>query len=237
MVVIKSKDKENIGSPRSPLYAYVFEPKTEGVYQETTYPGLILLPDHLKYTPGVERMSKWLAGHGYVIFVPELSYAPSSEHSSEPKKTFKLSLESDIQGLVKSLSAHPQCSGRVGIIGLGTGGHIAIHAALNPDILATAIFFPVGVQSGTIYDENTDTLELLNNIKGELVFLWARQDSLTSNEERIQIYRTLQPSQVKFSWHEVNAEHSYLEDTAGTYDPAESHLSYNIIFDLFNRTL
>jgi len=107
----------------------------------------------------------------------------------------------------------------------------------NPEILATASFFPIGLHDRTLEGEKADTLDHLNEIKGELVVVWGRQD--TNTQDRVGIYKTLQGSKVKFSWFETNANHAFLLDDAPdqAYDPSVSHLSYDIIFDLLHRTL
>jgi hypothetical protein len=49
--------------------------------------------------------------------------------------------------------------------------------------LAAASFFPTDMHNGTLGEgENADTLTRLDDIKGELVVLWGRQDPHIPNE-------------------------------------------------------
>ena len=51
------------------------------------------------------------------------------------------------------------------------------------DILAAAAFFPTDVHNGTLGEgESADTLQRFNDIKGELIILWGRQDPHIPNE-------------------------------------------------------
>lgn len=256
MVLIREevKDLPCPHTPDHPMRTYIYEPRTGDVYQEKKYPGLIFFSAIFQRTPGIERMAKWLAGHGFVVYVPEIYHAllppgvvldasdtKQTEQGNVLKKSNKLSTwENDVVVLVDALRANPQCSGRIGCLGHCIGGHLTMRAAFNPNILAAAAFFPTDVHSGTLGEgESADTLARINDIRAELMILWGRQDPHIPNEGRIKIYHAMQASKVKFSWFEFNANHTFLmdNDPKGRYDPAVSHLCYEIIFDLFHRTL
>ena len=57
----------DLETPQGPMHTYIYEPKTGDVYQEKKYPGLIFFSAIFQRTPGIERMAKWLCGHGYVL--------------------------------------------------------------------------------------------------------------------------------------------------------------------------
>jgi len=253
MVQIK-ESQQDLDTPQGKMRTYIYEPKTGDVYQEKKYPGLIFFSAIFQRTPGIERMAKWLAGHSFVVYVPEIYHAliepgtvldasdpKQTEKGNLLKKTNKLSTwESDVEVLIAALRANPICSGRIGVLGHCIGGHLTIRASFNPDVLAAAAFFATDVHSGTLGEgEQADTLARINDIKGELIYLWGRQDPHIPNEGRIKVYQAMQGSKVKFSWHEFNANHTFLmdNDPKGRYDPSVSHLCYDIIFDLFNRVL
>jgi len=249
------KDSQvDLETPEGPMRTYVYEPKTENVYQEKKYPGLIFFSAIFQRTPGIDRMAKWIAGHGYIVYVPEIYHElvpagtvldaadpKQTEQGNILKKTKKLSVwENDVKVLVAALKGNERCSGRVGVLGHCIGGHLSIRAAFNPDILAAAAFFPTDVHSATLGEgEKADTIHRLNDIKGELIVLWGRQDPHIPDAGRLKVYQALQASHIKYSWFEFNANHTYLmdNDPKGRYEPAVSDLSFHIIFDLFNRTL
>jgi len=199
-------------------------------------------------------MAKWIAGHGYIVYTPEIYHElipagtvldatdpKQTEEGNRLKKTKQLAVwENDVVVLVKALRENARCSGRIGVFGHCIGGHLTMRAAFNPDIIAAAAFFPTDVHSGTLgAGESADTITRLNDIKGELIVLWGRQDPHIPDAGRLKVYQALQGSTVKFSWFEFNANHTYLmdNDPKGRYEPAVSDLSFHILFDLFNRTL
>lgn len=85
MVLVKEAVLD-LETPQGAMRTYVYEPKTTDVYQEKKYPGMIIIEKKnmkkrkfncnvgliffsaiFQRTPGIDRMAKWLAGHGYNI--------------------------------------------------------------------------------------------------------------------------------------------------------------------------
>jgi carboxymethylenebutenolidase len=66
MVLVK-ESVADLDTPQGVMRTYIYEPKTTDVYQEKKYPGLIFFSAIFQRTPGVDRMAKWLAGHGYTL--------------------------------------------------------------------------------------------------------------------------------------------------------------------------
>jgi len=244
----------DLDTPQGPMRTYVYEPKTENVYAEKKYPGLIFYTAIFQRTPAIDRIAKRLAGHGYVVMVPEIYHAlcppgtifePTDpkqlEEGNRLKKIYKLDVwDNDVKVLVAALKSHPLCSGRVGCLGHCIGGHLVIRAAFNPDIIAAASFFPTDLHNRTLGEgENADTINRFSDVKGELMVFWGRQDPHIPDAGRLKIYQALQSSTCRFSWFEFNANHSYLTDNdpKGRYEPAVSDLCFDIMFDLFSRTL
>jgi len=236
------------------MRTYLYEPRSETpIYQEKKYAGLIFFSAIFQRTPGIERMAMLLAGEGYIVLVPEVWHANlplgtvlnadtegTAKGNSLKKVTHMKDWDEDVKVLVKTLRDLPNCSGRIGAIGHCLGGHLAFRAALNPDILSSACFFPTDIHSGTLgVGEKADTLERASEMKGEVAFFWGRQDPHVPDEGRRKIYTSLQGSKLKYGWFEFNANHSFLmdNDPKGRYDPSVSKLCFNIVFDLFHRTL
>ncbi len=139
-----------------------------------------------------------------------------------PMSTF----DNDCEVLVQALKSHPSCNGRIGAIGfckdhviqlhfshfpiLGIGGHLAFRAALNPNVIASASFYPTDVHSGTLGTEPADTINRLNDIKGELIVVVGRQDPHVPKDGRLKLFTALQSSTANYSFHEVNGDHSFM---------------------------
>jgi carboxymethylenebutenolidase len=58
------------------------------------------------------------------------------------------------------------------VVSTGIGGHLALRAALNPNVLCSASLYPTDVHTGTLGTPGSDTLERLNDIKGPTFFLY-----------------------------------------------------------------
>ncbi len=64
-----------------------------------------------------------------------------------------------------------------------------------------------------------------------------RQDPHIPREGRALIYNALSDAGVYFHWHEFNAAHAFLRDEGPRYDPAEARICYDMVLELFTRTL
>ena len=62
-------------------------------------------------------------------------------------------------------------------------------------------------------------------INGELMMVWARQDPHVPDEGRARIRACLLETKRNFTWHEFNAAHAFLRDEGPRYDPALALLS------------
>src|SRR5579872_512484 len=63
--------------------AYVFRPSEEG-----RYPAVIFYMDGLGIRPTIMEMGQRLAGHGYVVLVPDLFYRAGRYQPLDPKEVF-----------------------------------------------------------------------------------------------------------------------------------------------------
>ena len=65
-----------ISTPTGPMRSLVYQPADRG-----KYPGLILFSEIFQITAPIHRTGAYLAGHGYVVVVPEIY------HELEPAGT------------------------------------------------------------------------------------------------------------------------------------------------------
>src|SRR5262249_38574354 len=122
--------------------------------------------------------------------------------------------------------------------GFCIGGHLAFRAALHPEVRAAACFYPTDLNSGTLGEgKNADSLQRLGDVRGELLFIWGRQDPHIPVEGRLKIYQALHAAGVLFTWHEFNCEHAFMRDEGNRYDPAAARLALGLALDLFRRAL
>eukprot|EP01116_Phalansterium_solitarium_P002632 TRINITY_DN1277_c0_g1_i3.p1 TRINITY_DN1277_c0_g1~~TRINITY_DN1277_c0_g1_i3.p1 ORF type:complete len:275 (+),score=3.96 TRINITY_DN1277_c0_g1_i3:48-827(+) len=259
MVLVVSSHVD-LETPSGKMRTHVYEPRPTGdalgmpvEYNPKKLGGIIFYTAIFQCTPGIERMATRLASAGFVVFVPEVWHthlepgtvlpadAMGTAKGNELKTLVDLKhWETDVQVLVAALRQHPRCNGRIGTIGHCLGGHLVVRAAFNPDILASASFFPTDIHNGTLgVNSQADTLERLPQIKGEITVIFGRQDPHIPDAGRLKIYSAFQQAKINYTWHEFNANHSFLmdNDPKGRYDPEVADLCFRLVFDLFHRNL
>ena len=169
-----------------------------------------------------------------------LPYDQAGGEQGNALKTAKevSSYDADARAALDYLKSHDACSGRLGAIGICTGGHLAFRAAMNPDVLATACFYATDVHSRALgKGTNDNSLERTGAIQGELLMIWGRQDPHVPLAGRNLIHTRLEETGKVYQWIEVNAQHAFLRDEGPRYDPALARQCYGFVFDLFQRRL
>jgi len=237
---------QDLPTPTTPMRVHVYAPVGEG-----TFPGLLLYPEIFQQTGPIARLSVQFASHGYVVMAPEIFHQHESpgtvlayddagrDRGMAGKKSTKLSaFDDDARVVIDALRAHPQCNGRLGTVGFCIGGHLAVRAALQPEIEACCAFYPTDLHSGTIGEgENADTLARVSEIRGELTIIWGRQDPHIPAEGRLKVYQALSEAGTRFRWHEVNGEHAFMRDEGPRYDAEVARECMEIALGLFHREL
>src|SRR5579864_8942954 len=75
-MTITDHESIDIGTPTGPMRTYVFRPTAPG-----RYPGILFFSEIFQVTGPIRRSAAFLAGHGYVVAVPEIY------HELEPPGT------------------------------------------------------------------------------------------------------------------------------------------------------
>jgi carboxymethylenebutenolidase len=228
------------------LRNHIFRPAAEG-----RYPGVVLFSEIYQVTGPIRRLAAFVAGHGYVVAVPEvyhefeaagtvLAYDPAGTDRGNALKVEKslASYDADASATLDLLQAHPACSGTLASMGVCLGGHLALRAALDPRVSAAACFYPTDVHSGTLgQGKSDDTLARLADLKAETMFVWGRQDPHVPFAGREKIRARLEEVGALYEWHEVNAAHAFLRDEGHRYDPALFAQATSWMLSLFSRAL
>jgi carboxymethylenebutenolidase len=235
-----------IVTPTGPMQTLILRPAPD-----SRYPGIILYSEIFQITGPVKRMAAFVAGHGYVVAVPEVYHEFESagtvlaydkagaDRGNELKITKEINAyDGDARAALAYLQSHESCNGRFGVMGICLGGHLAFRAAMNPEVLATACFYATDIHKGSLgRGMKDDSLARAGEIKGELLHVWGRQDPHVPLEGRNIIKARLEEVGARYQWREVNAQHAFLRDEGNRYDPALAHLCYGLVLDLFHRRL
>src|SRR6202051_3673290 len=122
-MTIKDDEVIDLETPVGPMRTYVLRPVAEG-----RYPGLVLFSEIFQVTGPIRRTAAMLAGHGFVVAVPEIYHElepagtvlaydqAGAERGNADKITKELaSYDTDARAALDCLKGHPQCTGKLGV--------------------------------------------------------------------------------------------------------------------------
>jgi carboxymethylenebutenolidase len=215
------------------------------------YPGIVLFSEIFQVTAPIRRTAAMLAGHGFVVAVPEvyheflpagtvLAYDQAGADKGNELKTTKelASYDDDARAALAALKAHPACTGKLGVMGMCLGGHLSFRAAMNLEVLAGVCFYATDIHKRSLAKGMSDnTLDRIRELKAEMLMIWGRQDPHVPREGRAIIQNALADAGTNFTWHEFNGQHAFLRDEGNRYDPALARICYGMVIELFKRKL
>ncbi|KAK4555439.1 hypothetical protein LTR86_007736 [Recurvomyces mirabilis] len=209
---------------------------------------------HISSVTGpVERFARQIAGHGYVVAAPSsyheftgpeaLAYdGPGTDKGNAWKIEKKLSAyDEDATLSIDTLIGLPNCNGRVGATGMCLGGHLAFRCAMDKRIRAAVCYFATDIHSHSLGEgKEDDSLDRIKDIHGELAMIFGKRDNHVPPDGRDLIRKTLHETGATFSFYELAwAQHAFIRDelSKGRYDPALAGICFQILLELFGRTL
>ena len=245
-MIILDNEQVELPTAYGPMRTHVFRPVAPG-----KYPGVVFYSEIFQVTGPIRRMAATLAGHGYIVAVPEIyhEFEPAgtvlaydqagSDRGNQLKTTKELaSYDADARAVLDHLKSRDDCTGQLGAMGICIGGHLAFRAAMNPDVRGAACFYATDIHKGSLgKGMKDDSLERAKDIRGELLMIWGRQDPHILFEGRTIVQARLNEVGAKFSWYEVNGAHAFMRDEGPRYDAELALQLYGIVFDFFHRHL
>jgi carboxymethylenebutenolidase len=245
-MTIKDDEMIDLETPAGPMRTYVLRPVAEG-----RYPGLVLFSEIFQVTGPIRRTASMMAGHGFVVAVPEIFHEleqpgtvlPYDQAGADRGNADKIgkelsSYDDDARAALSYLKTHPQCTGKLGVMGFCIGGHLAFRAAMNPEVLAATCCYPTDIHKRSLGKGlNDNSLDRIAEISGELLLVFGRQDPHVPREGRAIIYNALADANRIFSWHEFNGAHAFMRDEGARYDAAAAPMVYGMAVELFKRNL
>lgn len=245
-MTITDQESTELTTPTGPMRTSLFRPAAKG-----RYPGLVLYSEIFQITGPIRRMAAMLASHGFVVAVPEIfhelepagtvfAYDEAGAARGNRHKITKTlsSYDNDARAALDYLASSPHCTGKLGVMGICLGGHLAFRAAMQPDVLAAACFYATDIHKRSLgQGTRDDSLDRIGEISGELLMIWGRQDPHIPREGRALIYKALSDACAHFQWHEFNAAHAFMRDEGPRYDPAAARICYDMTLELFHRRL
>ncbi len=244
MVILE--ESVDLTTPSGPMRTHIVRPAAAG-----KYPAILFYSEIFQVTGPIRRTAAMLAGHGYIVAMPEVyhEFEPAGSHLNYDQpgsdrgnflKTNKLvsSYDSDTRALIDYLPTRTDCTGKLGAMGICMGGHLAFRAAMNPEIAGTVCFYATDIHTGTLgLGKQDDSFAKASEIRGELLMAWGRQDPHVPTEGRMKILARLNELNIRLNWHEVNGAHAFLRDEGARYDPEHAHNMMSLVFSFFHRKL
>ncbi|HLX63728.1 MAG TPA: dienelactone hydrolase family protein [Planctomycetota bacterium] len=245
-MVIKDSEYIDLATPKGAMRTHIFRPIAPG-----KYPGLVLFSEIFQVTGPIRRTAAMLAGHGYVVAVPEIFHelepigcvipydAAGADKGNADKVAKELSsYDADARAVLAHLKSLPYCTGKLGSIGICIGGHLSFRCSMNPEVLAGVCFYATDIHKRSLgLGMKDNTLDRVSELKAEMLMIWGRQDPHVPPEGRALIYNALHEANASFTWHEFNGQHAFLRDEGYRYDPALAHLCVTLVLELFHRKL
>ena len=245
-MTIREPESIDLATPSGPMRTYVYRPTAPG-----RYPGLPLFSEIFQVTAPIRRTAALLAGHGFVVAVPEiyhefepagtvLAYDTAGADRGNALKTTKelAAYDADARAVLAYLKSNEHCTGRLGVLGICIGGHLSFRAAMNPEVAAAVCFYATDIHKrGLARGMNDNSLDRIPEIRAELLMIWGRQDPHVPLEGRAKIHAALEAAGTHFTWHEFNGAHAFLRDEGYRYDPELALQSYQLALALFRRKL
>jgi carboxymethylenebutenolidase len=244
-MIILDNEHVDLPTPSGPMRVYVSRPAAPG-----KYPGVVFFSEIFQVTAPIRRTAAALASHGLVVAVPEIFHEleapgcvlaydqPGAERGNADKVGKPVAAyDADSRACFDYLKGHPNCTGRMGAMGICIGGHLAFRAAMHGDCRAAACFYPTDIHKGTLGKGGDDSLSRVRDISGELLFVFGRQDPHIPYDGRRTIIDALEKAGTRYQWHEFNAQHAFIRDEGHRYDPALAAICFQMVIEMFRRRL
>lgn len=245
-MTILEPESIDVETSSGPMRCRLFRPADQG-----RFPGIVLFSEIYQMTGPIQRTAAMIAGQGYLVAVPDIYHEfeppgtalhydkPGTERGNSLKTTKELAhYDADARAALDMLKTHQACTGRLGVMGICIGGHLSFRAAMNPDVEAGVCFYATDIHTRSLgKNMNDNTLDRMDQIKGEMLMVWGRHDPHIPAEGRRIIYDAMTQARINFTWHEFNGQHAFMRDEGARYDPAIAHGVYGMVYELFGRRL
>lgn len=236
----------DLPTPTGTMRTYIHRPT-----HDKKVPAILFYSEIFQQTGPIERAAAYMAGQGYAVIVPEvfhelnpigtvLGYDDAGREKGNADKEAKdaQAYDTDNRAAIEYLEKQGWYNGNLGAMGYCIGGHLAFRAALQSEVKATACFYATDLHKNTIPNQpGQHSMERLADIKGELMMIWGKQDTHIPTEGRRLVLDKLTEADIKFTWHEFNAQHGFMRDGDPRYDSELVTVCYQLSLQMFNNTL
>jgi carboxymethylenebutenolidase len=224
------------------IRAYYSRPMGEG-----PYPGIILI-SHMPGWDEINReVARRLTQRGYAVICPDIYGrfgqglpADIATKAREAGGVYDVSVIGDCEGALAYLKSQPYSNGKVGVIGMCSGGRHSFLAACQIDGLSAAVdCWGGGVISANVTAaQPVAPIEMTANLKVPLMGIFGNDDRSPSPEQVNQHEAELKKHGKDYVFHRYDgAGHAFWSYDRDGYRPAAAIDSWNKVFDFFWKHL
>ncbi len=205
------------------------------------WPGIVCYSDIFQLTEPMQRACVRLAGYGFTVLAPEIyrrieapgcviafDDAGRTRGLEDAARTPVAHFDADCRIALDHLAQHPSVApGQLGAAGFCIGGHLAFRAASQPDVKATVCFYPTGLHTGKLgQDDDAGSLQRAGDIRGRLLLVWGEHDPHIPEAGRQTVEAALRAAGTNFERRMYAAEHAFMRDVGPRFDPEAADLAF-----------
>jgi carboxymethylenebutenolidase len=195
-------------------------------------PGIIVVHENRGLNPHIEDVGRRAALAGFISLAPDAltplgGYPGTDDEGRElQRKRDRNEMLEDFIAAFEYLKSHPECSGKVGVVGFCFGGWISNMMAVKVTDLKAAVPFYGGQPKEGINKINAPLLLQFGELDKRVNAGWpAYETALKENEKEYTAYIY------------KNANHGFHNDTTPRYDREAAELAWNRTIDFFTKKL
>ncbi|MDR3406069.1 MAG: dienelactone hydrolase family protein [Chthoniobacter sp.] len=197
-------------------------------------PGVIVVHENRGLNPYIEDVVRRVAVEGYIAFGPD-ALTPLGGYPGDDEKGKDLQAKRKPEEITEDfiagaqwLAKHPDCNGKIGVVGFCFGGGMANTLAVRlPDIVVAAVPF---------YGRQPVAADV-PKIKAALLLHYAGLDTRI-NEGWPAYEAALKQAGIKYeAFVYPNVNHGFHNDTTPRYDEASAKLAWSRTVEFFKKTL
>ncbi len=196
-------------------------------------PGVLVVHENRGRNPYVEDVARRLGTAGFLALAPDALTSVGGYPGNDPdgvqlQRTLdRAKITEDFVAGANFLKSHPECSGKIGVVGFCFGGSMSNTLAVRLPDLAAAVPFYGGQPAAAD----------VSKIKAQLFIHYAGMDERVNSGWPA--YETaLKANGVGYTTHIYpGTNHGFHNDTTPRYDEAAAKLAWDRTIEFFNKTL
>lgn len=199
---------------------------------EGKLPGIVVVHENRGLNPHIEDVGRRAALAGFISLAPDAltplgGYPGNDDDGRElQRKRDRDKMLEDFIAAFEYLKDHPQCTGKVGVVGFCFGGWISNMMAVKIPDLGAAVPFYGGQPTENIEDINAPLLLHFGELDKRVNEGWpAYETALKKNGKEYEAYVY------------KNANHGFHNDTTPRYDRKAAELAWERTIDFFKKHL